>query len=108
MVSGAFLFHEFDNEFLNSLQFRCPLCSESLPTSIALEQHVNRDHADILSPMSNKAKGASTSTANSTAGAKKRTLPDDDDDANNVNGNEEQVNGDANSTQLMSEIHIQS
>lgn len=71
-------------------KFRCPLCSESLPTSIALEQHVNRDHADILSPMSNKAKGASTSTANSTAGAKKRTLPDDDDDANNVNGNEEQ------------------
>ena len=69
------------------MQFRCPLCSEGLPTSLALEQHVNRDHADILSPMTNRAKGASSTTT----GAKKRTRPDADDDDDVNNGNEEQV-----------------
>ena len=64
-------------------KFRCPLCHERLPTSVALEQHVNRDHAEILSPMSKDASSAPT-----TAGARKRTRPDGDD-ADNGNAEQE-------------------
>ena len=68
----------YRNSISHLFQFQCPLCTESLSSSLSLERHVNRDHADVLSPMSNKMTRTSTS-----ANAKKRTRLD----VNENNGN---------------------
>ena len=36
----------------------CPLCTAYYATSLELERHVNRDHSDVLSPMTTKKRPA--------------------------------------------------
>jgi hypothetical protein len=56
------------------LQLPCPLCKLLFASSLELEQHVNRDHADILSPMTTTAK-ATTSKARSVSATSSTSSP---------------------------------
>ncbi len=45
----------------------CPLCSACYTTSLELERHVNRDHTDVLSPMTTKKQDLDSSSSTTAA-----------------------------------------